>query len=452
MPDSSPQKPPRRSKSSSGGHTPASMRPLATPHPSSPHTQIPEEVDTSGGDSSMSRSPRIGTHLPDFELLKELGRGGMGVVYKARQKSLDRIVAIKMLRDDMSGKPVLLSRFLAEARAAAALTHPNIVAIYQVGECVEGRFYAMEYVKGPTLQDVLSKRGRGKALPTQWSVKLMLPVATAVHYAHSRGIIHRDLKPSNIMIDPSGRPVILDFGIAKRMDEPATGHTREGTVVGTPTFMSPEQANGHGQIGPVSDVYALGAILYQMLTGCLPYEADTALATLLLVTSPAMPPVPSDLCSDVPVQLDAICMKCLNKQPEDRYADAKELARDLKRFLDGASSLASTMKVQESSKSVLTLVAEENNLEIRLTQPSTIIGRASDCDLVIKKGDVSKRHCRILLRSDSAEVEDLDSANGTSVNDHPVTRQTLEDGDVLEIASHAFRVKLKLNIKTKKDF
>jgi serine/threonine protein kinase len=424
---------------------------VATPDPSDQNTG-PFDGDGVSNSAVRKAAERAAVILDDFELLKVLGRGGMGVVWKARQKSLDRLVAVKMLVGDSALNPTVLARFQAEARSAAALRHPNIVAVYQIGECADGHFFVMEYIKGPTLQTVLERQPQEQPLRVPWAVSLMIPVIDAVHYAHTRGIIHRDLKPANIMIDrATNRPVVLDFGIARRLDEPA-GLTRAGVVIGTPSFMPPEQAGEKvGAVGPASDVYALGAILYRILTGKLPYEADTALATLLLVAGPDMAPPVYKVRPDVPKALSLICMKCLNKRPADRYQSAETLVHELKNFLATPSSevaaptpASESKRVAISNGPVLTLVSEQSGEQIQLTQSTNVVGRGSDCDMVIKKSDVSKRHCRILLRADGAEVEDLNSVNGTSINGKPVSRQELTDGDLLEIADYAFRVTLKL--------
>jgi serine/threonine protein kinase len=372
----------------------------------------------------------------------------LGVVYKARQKSLDRLVAVKMLLGDPAQNPVVLSRFQSEARSAAALRHPNIVAVYQIGECSDGHFFIMEYIKGPTLQSVLDRQAKDQLIPVLWAVNLMLPVVEAVHHAHTRGIIHRDLKPANIMIErASNRPVVLDFGIARRLDEPA-GLTRAGVVIGTPSYMPPEQAGERvGAIGPASDVYALGAILYRILTGRLPYEAETALATLLMVAGPELPPSVREVRPDVPGTLSALCMRCLNKRPDDRYPAAEALAQDLRRFLaepDEPDYETARIEAPDTPEFSLTLESETTGEKIELKRPTNVIGRSSDCDVVIKKPDVSKRHCRILLRSGGAMIEDLDSVNGTLVNDKQVTRRKLANGDVVTIADYSFRVRLVL--------
>jgi serine/threonine protein kinase len=420
---------------------------VATPDPSDQVTGPFEGEAVSSG--VVRRMASQGGLLADFELLKELGRGGMGIVYKARQKSLDRLVAVKMLLGDPAQNPVVLSRFQSEARSAAALRHPNIVAVYQIGECSDGHYFVMEYVKGPTLQAVLERQGKEQLLPITWAVNLMIPVIDAVHHAHSKGIIHRDLKPANIMIDrANNRPVVLDFGIARRMDEPA-GLTRAGVVIGTPSYMPPEQAGeAVGAIGPASDVYALGAILYRILAGRLPYEAETALATLLMVAGPEKPPPVRKIRPDVPKSLSAICMKCLNKRPDNRFASAEELAGELKSFLANPPDRhedAETSRRSAGSGPSVVLISEKTGEQIELTAPTNVIGRSSDCEMVIKKSDVSKRHCRILLRSEGAEIEDLNSVNGTTVNGEPVTRRALVDGDLLTVAEYSFRVRLYLS-------
>jgi serine/threonine protein kinase len=421
----------------------------ATPNPSNQTTDPHPEPETSS--RIIPRLPETDGPLADYELIKELGRGGMGVVYKARQKSLDRLVAVKMLLGDFAQNSTVVARFLTEARSAAALRHPNIVGVYQIGECSGGHFFVMEYIKGPTLQIVLERPRPEPHVPVLWAVNLMLPVVEAVHYAHTRGIIHRDLKPANIMIDKAtNRPVVLDFGIARRMDEPA-GLTRMGVVIGTPSYMPPEQAGDSGSIGPASDVYSLGAILYRCLAGRLPYEAETALATLLLVAGPAMAPSVSELRPDVSPALNAICMKCLSKRPEDRYQTAAELGRALKKFLAAPDPppkpAAEPPPPPEPTGPAVVLVSEPSGERFQLSRPINVIGRGSDCDMVIKKSDVSKRHCRILLTEDGAELEDLDSVNGTSLNGEPVNRRELVDGDLLEVVDYAFRVKLHLTPK-----
>ena len=266
----------------------------------------------------------------DYELLEEIGRGGMGVVYRAIQKSLNRTVAIKMLLRRDLATPADLSRFRSEAEAAAQLDHPGIVSIFEVGECDGHPFYSMQFVEGTTL----AKRLRQGPLPTREAAGLLAKVADAVHAAHARGVLHRDLKPSNILIDASGEPHVSDFGLAKRLeaDESVT-HT--GAILGTPCYMSPEQAAGsRGDVGPTSDVWSLGAILYQMLTGRPPFQASSPMDTLLAVLE-SDPPVPRSIDRQVDRDLEMIALKSLQKPQELRYGSAAELAGDLRAFLAG---------------------------------------------------------------------------------------------------------------------
>src|SRR5262249_24362349 len=289
----------------------------------------------------------------DYELVQEIGRGGMGIVYKAHQKSLNRVVAIKTLLAHHFTHPAILQRFLGEARASAGLTHPNIVKVFQVGECSAGHFFAMEFIDGRTLKEILQER----TAPIPWSVALTAVVAEAIHHAHQEGIIHRDLKPSNIMIDRFRRPVVMDFGLAKYIDKPSS-ITQLGVIVGTPAYMSPEQAGEEiTEIGPASDIYSLGAILYTLLTGRPPFQEKTSLATVVKVASSEMPPPPSVFRKDVPLQLDEICMKCLNKNPSDRYVNAKALADQLSQFRNDLKQKASSMSFRRTLPSVI-LIAD----------------------------------------------------------------------------------------------
>jgi serine/threonine-protein kinase len=266
----------------------------------------------------------------DYELLEEIGRGGMGVVYRAVQRSLGRTVAIKMLLRRDLATPADLSRFRSEAEAAAQLDHPGIVSVFEVGECDGHPFYSMQFVEGTTL----SKQLLAGRLPAREAAGLLAKVADAVHAAHARGVLHRDLKPSNILIDAGGEPHVSDFGLAKRLeaDESVT-HT--GAILGTPCYMSPEQAAGsRGDVGPTSDVWSLGAILYQMLTGRPPFQASSPMDTLLAVLE-SDPPVPRSIVRQVDRDLEMIALKTLQKPQDLRYASAADLAADLRAFLAG---------------------------------------------------------------------------------------------------------------------
>ena len=264
-----------------------------------------------------------------------LGRGGMGVVFRARHVRLNRVVAMKMALSGAYAGPHERERFQREAEAVAGLRHPNVVQIHDVGES-EGRpYFTMELVDGGSLAQMLA----GTPQPARRAAELVATLAGAVQAAHASGILHRDLKPSNILLTADGTPKISDFGLARRLDnEP--GLTRTGTPVGTPSYMAPEQAGGKlSALGPATDIYALGAILYELLTGRPPFVAETASATLQQVLSDDAA-APSRLNARVPRDLETICLKCLRKEPEKRYGTARELADDLERFGRGEPVLA----------------------------------------------------------------------------------------------------------------
>ncbi|WP_169976273.1 serine/threonine-protein kinase [Tautonia rosea] len=265
-----------------------------------------------------------------YQLISELGRGGMGVVYKARQTDLDRIVALKMILSSHLASNDQIARFYAEARSAARLRDPSIVGIYEVGEHRGQHFFTMEYVAGRSLAQVIREGRPG----IEETARLVMIVARAVHYLHRQGMIHRDLKPSNILIDEAGNPNVSDFGLAKLL-EAEEAMTASNAIVGTPGYMAPEQAAGKGRdVGPSSDLYSLGAILYECLTGRPPHNGEAALATLVQVIE-GEPPEPRVLNPDIPRPLEKICLKCLEKDPSDRYASAGDLANDLDHFLRG---------------------------------------------------------------------------------------------------------------------
>ena len=266
-----------------------------------------------------------------YVVLEELGRGGMGVVYKARQVSLNRLVALKMIAAPGRVSRRALDRFRLEAEAAAGFRHPAIVPIYEVGQQSGCPYLTMEYVSGGNLHQRLA----GGPLAPADAVRLLLPIARAVQHAHEHGIVHRDLKPANVLLDESGAPKIADFGLAKRLLAGGTELTNTAEVIGTPSYMAPEQAGtSAAAVGPWTDVYGLGAILYELLTGAPPFRASTALGTLLLVRD-QRPVPPRRVRAGVPRDLETICLKCLGKDPRDRYGSAAALADDLERFLGG---------------------------------------------------------------------------------------------------------------------
>ncbi len=353
--------------------TPGSATPLA----------VPDNLATPSPDPALTATLLLPTDVPStmvevgrregesepvrrvagYEILGELGHGGMGVVYKALQPGLRRVVALKMIGGHGSGGAEGLARFRAEAEAVARLQHVNIVQVYEVGEHDGQPFVALEYVEGGSL----AERLRGTPLPPREAAHLLVDLARAMQHAHDRGIIHRDLKPANVLLQPrsadSGTrqdnkprpaaartdatsadislrlaqdviPKIADFGLAKYLDA-ERGQTRSGMIMGTPSYMPPEQAEGRqGQIGPATDVYALGAILYEILTGRPPFLAASTLDTLRQVISEE-PMMPSRLARGTPRDLETICLKCLHKDLRKRYPSAAELAADLERYLAG---------------------------------------------------------------------------------------------------------------------
>jgi tRNA A-37 threonylcarbamoyl transferase component Bud32 len=268
--------------------------------------------------------------IANYELLEELGRGGMGVVYKARQITLGRIVALKTILPQATLAEDSQRRFLQEAKAMALLQHPNIVQIHEIGRQGEHPFLVMEYVEGDNLSSLLD----GKPLPPHRAAELLVVLAGAVHTAHQHGIVHRDLKPNNILLAADGTPKICDFGLAKHFAGTAD-QTQTGLLAGTPSYMAPEQIWGiRGTQGPAIDVYALGAVFYETLTGRPPFLAENAIETMRLVEREEPVP-PRRWEPKTPRDLETICLKCLAKEPRRRYAGALDLANDLRRFMAG---------------------------------------------------------------------------------------------------------------------
>ena len=293
----------------------------------------PAQNDPMLANHAADTAPVLGELPRDFgpyELIREIGRGGMGVVYEARQKGLDRSVAVKMILAGHLAAPELVRRFQAEAKAAARLRHSNIVHIHDVGQLHGQDFFTMEYIDGPSLAERIAQGPVD--MPT--AVRLVATVARAVEHLHQQGIVHRDLKPSNILLDSDGQPYVTDFGLAK-VFVGTSEMTATGVIAGTPSYMAPEQASGHhAEISPATDVYSLGAVLYELLTGTPPFHAETPLDTLMEVLS-GDPATPRTLNPRIPRGLELICLKCLAKEPSERYASAAALADDLDRFARG---------------------------------------------------------------------------------------------------------------------
>ncbi|MCZ7644526.1 MAG: serine/threonine protein kinase [Planctomycetota bacterium] len=275
-------------------------------------------------------APAAGKAFGSYVIVEEVSRGSFGVVYKAKQRGLDRVVALKVLLAGSHASPEAVARFHREARAAARLKHPSIVPIYEIGEADEHHFFAMEFVEGAPL----SKHIAGRQVSIGRALELAEILADAVRVAHESGVIHRDIKPSNIIVDPSGYPRITDFGLAKQVDLD-TQYTQSGTTLGTPAYMPPEQARGEvDKIDARSDVYALGAVLYEMLTGQAPYAGRSLLEVVVAVINEPVRP-PRQLNPKIHRDIQTIVMKCLEKDPGNRYASSEELRDDIRRFRSG---------------------------------------------------------------------------------------------------------------------
>jgi tetratricopeptide (TPR) repeat protein len=306
-------------------------------------SQYAETIDSSPvGEAAQSSPIDSAATIGNYELLGVIAQGGMGVVFKARHVRLDRLAAIKMVLAGAHATPDQLARFQSEAQAIARLQHPNIVQLYEVGEHDSLPYIALEFVDGGSL----AQKTGSKPQPPREAAEQVERLARSMHFAHQNGIVHRDLKPANILLTADGIPKVTDFGLAKRL-EADSGQTRTGTLMGTPSFMAPEQARGDNKaVGPLTDVYSLGAILYHQLTGRPPFAAGSAMETVVAVLK-TEPVAPSRLQATTPRDLETICLKCLQKEPQHRYASAAELADDLQRFLVGEPIRARPISVAE---------------------------------------------------------------------------------------------------------
>lgn len=274
-------------------------------------------------------------NVPGYDILGELGRGGMGVVYRAKQRGLGRMVALKMILGGGNLNPEDVARFELEAKAVGSMTHPNIVQVYEVSEFNGLPYFSLEFVDGGPLDSKL----KSEPQPAEWCAQMMLQLSRGMAYAHSKQIIHRDLKPANVLVTKDGIGKIADFGLAKKMDAD-DGKTRAGSIMGTPSYMPPEQASGDtADIGPLADIYSLGAMFYEFLTGRPPFRGTTLLQTLEDVRNKE-PIAPNVLVQSVPIDLQTICLKCLEKDKSKRYTTADELADDIDRYIKGEPILA----------------------------------------------------------------------------------------------------------------
>src|SRR5438270_12107580 len=318
-----------------------------------------EDVSNVTTAPQIKKAPRPAKTLADFgdyELLEEIGRGGQGVVYRARQKSLNRTVALKVIGLGHWATEAHLKRFRLEAEAAASLEHPGIVPIHEVGERDGSCYFSMKFVEGGQLDEVAKRQ----PIPIRQAVELIAKVARTVHYAHEHGILHRDIKPGNILLDAKGEPHLTDFGLARLVESEST-MTRTLDVLGTPSYMAPEQAMGNNAaVSSVTDIYGLGAVLYQLLTGQPPFAGGATYETvkLLLDTEPKKPRL---LNPKIDRDLSTICLKCLEKNPRYRYSSALELAEDLERWLEGrpisARSISAPARIWRWSRRNPKLVA-----------------------------------------------------------------------------------------------
>ena len=292
-------------------------------------------------DTWITPAAHDGTEIPaavgNYDIHSVLGRGGMGIVYRARQKGLKRDVALKMILSGGHANPELLSRFRAEAEAVAKLQHPNIVQIFDIGEQDGLPYFSLEFVEGQTLDEFR----KGEPVDEKEAARLMEIIARAMHFAHNAGIVHRDLKPANILLTKDGDPKITDFGLVKRIeaDEDIQSQTQAGSIMGTPHYMAPEQAWGHTDVAQPADVWAMGAMLYALLTGRPPFAGSSTMDTLTMLKDKE-PVTPKELVPKLGTDLETICLKCLQKDKQKRYGTAEELADDLQRYLGGLPILA----------------------------------------------------------------------------------------------------------------
>jgi len=289
---------------------------------------VTEAQGVASADEPPAGIPDRIRRLGDCEVISEIAQGGMGVVYRARQTTLDREVAVKMILTGQLASEIDVKRFRAEAAAAARLDHPNIVAVHEVGVHEGCHYFTMQLIEGGSLAERIPEFSKD----SKAAARLIAKVARAIHFAHQHGVIHRDIKPGNILLDENGEPHVTDFGLARLVDR-ETRLTITGNVVGSPAYMAPEQAHGAGKnFTAATDIYGLGAVLYHLLTGSVPFTGESPIDVLVKLVE-TNPEPPSKLNAGVDADLEAICLKCLEKAPDARYASADQLAEDLERWL-----------------------------------------------------------------------------------------------------------------------
>jgi WD40 repeat protein len=402
MSPSTPENPPRqREQAATVGQVPHD-----TPTAAEEKVLEARAAPTEGNRDPAPAREQVPQRFGDYELLGEIARGGMGVVYRARQISLNRPVALKMILSARLATPELVGRFRQEAEAAARLSHPGIVPVFQVGEIDGQHFFSMALVEGGSLEDRL----RNGPLPPREAARLVKAIAEAVQHAHARNIVHRDLKPANILLDAQGRPQVTDFGLAKELSGGA-GLSASGQILGTPSYMAPEQATGRlAEVGPLADVYALGAILYALLTAQPPFEGTSALDTLQQVVCQE-PLSPRRINPRVDLDLATVCLTCLEKDPGRRYASAQALADELGRYLDGVPIVARPVGRLERGRRWLRrhpaqAAALALGLVVLLTLVGLGVGSAYQQQLEGKNAELENANSRL-----NAQAQKLESSN-----------------------------------------
>ncbi len=432
MPDHDPDATRVRSDDAPAPH-PEGVRPFeaTAPYPNVTLVRPPGE---------QARLPFVagGAAVPGFEIEGTLGRGGMGVVYRATQTGLNRPVALKMLLAGSFADPDLRARFLLEAESVAALEHPHIVRVFAFGEHAGHPYLAMEFAPGGTLGERIKARG---PVPPREAAKLLVKLADAAAHAHSRGVVHRDIKPANVLLAGDGEPRLTDFGLAKvgRLDQ---GLSVTGQVLGTPAYMAPEQAAGKvHEVGTGADVYALGAVLYDLLTGRPPFAGDSAAVTLQKVMNEE-PVRPRQHNAAVPRDLETICLKCLEKDPAKRYATALELGADLRAYLDGRPITARpTGSMERAWRWVARNPAVASSVAFGVL--ALVIGLV----VALAQADVAKEEAR--RANEAAEKESAQKKLADEKADEAIRNKNLADISAAEAKREAKRADEKAELATK---